>query len=141
MNAHRRTRQPAWCRKELAHALMHAPPSHDRAPVTDPLNRALAEVEAESVAYLIGSAHGMDTTGYSLPYVASWAAGDDAASVVRVSAERVISTAGDILTDLDTQHTSGGAPPGVREALTRRSDATRRPPPLQVVGASPRLAR
>lgn len=126
---------------ELAHALLHAPAPQDRAVVAGPFDRALAEVEAESVAYLIGSAHGMDTTGYSLPYVASWAGGGDPAAVVRASAERVISTARDILTDLDTAHTSGGAPPGVREALARRSVTPPRPPQHQVVVASPQLAR
>jgi hypothetical protein len=126
---------------ELAHVLLHAPPSQDDTPGSDHPNRALAEVEAESVAYLIGSAHGMDTTRYSLPYVASWAGGADPATVVRASAERVISTARDILTDLDTQHTSGGTPPGVREALARRSATPRREPEPLLVVASPRPAR
>jgi hypothetical protein len=126
---------------ELAHALLHAPPSQAGTPLADPPNRGLAEVEAESVAYLIGAAHGMDTTGYSLPYVASWAGGADPAAVVRASAERVISIARDVLEDLNTQHTSGGAPPGVREALARHSATPQRQPQLQVVVASPRLAR
>jgi N-terminal domain of anti-restriction factor ArdC len=126
---------------ELAHALLHAPPSQGGALVAGCLDRRLAEVEAESVAYLVGSAHGMDTTGYSLPYVASWAGGADPAAVVRATAEQVIGTARDILTDLDTAHTSGGAPPGIREALARRPATSRREPQPQVVFPSPRLAR
>ena len=65
MNTHRRTLHPAWCRKELGHALLHDPARTG----TDPrdIHRGVLEVEAESVAHLIGAAHGMDTSSYTLP--------------------------------------------------------------------------
>ncbi len=76
---------------ELAHVLLHEP-----APVAVP--RARAEVEAESVAYVVCQRAGMDSTDYSLPYVARWSGGDPAA--VRDSTERVVVTARSILDGL-----------------------------------------
>ena len=57
------------------------------------------EVEAESVAYLIGAAFGLDTTGYSLGYVTSWSGGDH--RVVLATAKRVMEAATTALADLD----------------------------------------
>ena len=115
MNTHRRTLHPAWCRKELGHALLHDP-AHTG---TDPrdIHRGVLEVEAESVAYLIGAAHGMDTTGYTLPYVATWAGGTDPAATVRATAERVVRTARTILDALPTDHGLGGQPTGAGRAV------------------------
>ena len=53
---------------ELGHVMLHGP-DHIEAI----LHRGLAEVEAESVALMIGAAHGLDTSAYTVPYVASWA--------------------------------------------------------------------
>ena len=47
--------------------------------------RGIGEVEAESVALMIGAAHGMDTSGYTIPYVSTWAARVDAKSPARSS--------------------------------------------------------
>ncbi|MHB8670800.1 MAG: hypothetical protein ACYDAD_09625 [Acidimicrobiales bacterium] len=60
--------------------------------------RGRAEVEAESVAYIVTAAAGMDSSGYTLPYVATWADGDTA--LVSDTANRVIGTAGKILAGL-----------------------------------------
>ena len=54
-----------WCRKELAHALLHEG--------TD--DRPLAELEAESVAYVVCRGLGFDSGDYSFGYVACWAGG------------------------------------------------------------------
>src|SRR5690625_6302105 len=54
---------------ELAHVKMHGPDQDEARQ-----HRGIGEVEAESVALMIGAAHGMDTSGYSLPYVTGWAA-------------------------------------------------------------------
>jgi DNA primase len=51
------------------------------------------EVEAESVAYLVSSVHGLDTGAYTFAYVAGWAgevAGADVDQVVRGTAQRVL---------------------------------------------------
>jgi hypothetical protein len=46
---------------ELAHIRMHEPDTGTT------LHRGIAEVEAESVALMVGAAHGMDTSGYTVP--------------------------------------------------------------------------
>jgi hypothetical protein len=72
---------------ELAHVLLHQD--------TDLSEREVAEVEAESVAFVVCSSLGLDTSDYSFPYVARWGGGD--AEVVAATAERVIGAARDIL--------------------------------------------
>jgi hypothetical protein len=73
---------------ELAHVLLH-----DASRVRT--DRDLAEIEAESVAFVVCSALGVETADYSLPYVALWAAGD--LERVRRTAERVVTTAQAVL--------------------------------------------
>jgi len=53
---------------ELAHSRLH----EDADAVPD---RRMREVQAESVAYAVSAALGLDTSGYSFGYVASWAVG------------------------------------------------------------------
>lgn len=55
---------------ELAHALLHDPTS----------DRALAELEAESAAYLTLHQLGLDTSAYTFAYLANWA--DDLESLI-----------------------------------------------------------
>jgi antirestriction protein ArdC len=83
---------------ELAHVLLHCT-SYDYAGCRD-----TAEVEAESVAFVVCAASGMDSTAYTTAYVASWAAGD--VKKVRASAERVVKTAGTILAGLASAETA-----------------------------------
>ncbi len=66
-------------------------------------HRGIREVEAELVAMMIGVAHGMDTSDYTIPYVASWAssvADKEPVDVVRETGERVRRVALDILDKL-----------------------------------------
>ena len=85
----------------------------------------IAEVEAESVALMVGAAHGLDTSSYTVPYVSTWAAsvpGKNPVEVVQSTAERVRATALGILDKVDTQQVSDGNPPGLdREALSHRA--------------------
>jgi antirestriction protein ArdC len=54
---------------ELAHALLRAEPGED-----DPeLSRAAEELVVESVAYTVCGSFGLDSSGYSVPYMAAWA--------------------------------------------------------------------
>ena len=89
--------------KTLAHELAHIR-MHD--PATDAvMHRGIGEVEAESVALMIGSAHGLDTTSYTIPYVSSWAAAvhdKTAIEVVQETGERVRRAAVAILDELPT---------------------------------------
>ncbi|MBU8577612.1 ArdC-like ssDNA-binding domain-containing protein [Brevibacterium luteolum] len=108
---------------ELGHVLLHDP---DREDATR--HRGIAEVEAESVALMIGAAHGMDTTGYTIPYVSTWAArvdGKEPVEIVKATGERVRKTAAEILGRLDTLQVSDGTPPGLDR------DTERRKPPAQ----------
>ena len=75
---------------ELAHVLMHAEDA--------PASRDHCEVEAESVAYVVCHAAGLDSDDYSLPYVAGWAGGD--MTVLRATADRVVTTARKVLDQL-----------------------------------------
>jgi len=83
----------AQAAKTLAHELAHVRLHGDHRPAG--LDRARAEVEAESVAYVVTTAHGMAPEDYTVPYVAGWAGGN--VTLLVASAERVLSTASDIL--------------------------------------------
>ncbi len=76
---------------ELAHVMLHEGMGG--------ACRGQVEVEAESVAYIVAGACGLDTDGYSLPYVASWSGGDSEA--VAKTADRVVRCASEILGALD----------------------------------------
>jgi antirestriction protein ArdC len=81
---------------ELAHVLLHCDPSYNYGEC-----RGAAEVEAESIAYVVAAANGLNTTTYSAPYVAGWAGGDP--KRVKQAAERVVSTSGQILARLESR--------------------------------------
>lgn len=111
---------------ELGHVRMHDPAES----VTH--HRGIREVEAESVAMMIGAAHGMDTSDYTIPYVASWAssvADKEPVDVVRETGERVRRVALDILDKLPDTGIGDGYPPGLdrsgpdaeRETTTERT--------------------
>ena len=68
---------------ELAHALLHG---EER-----PSSREVAEVEVESVAYIVCNAIGLDTSDYSFAYVARWSDGD--ADLINTTAERTTTCA------------------------------------------------
>jgi hypothetical protein len=87
---------------ELAHMEMHGPGEPGSC-----LKRAVKEVEAESVAWLIGHHWGLDTASYSLPYLAHWSGGDEQTLVP--TANRVVTTARRALQELD-QHASPAPP-------------------------------
>ena len=74
---------------ELAHILLHGPADIAGA------KRSLAEVEAESVAFVVCSAAGLNTDGYSFAYVGGWSGGD--IDVVHAAGARVMATAETIL--------------------------------------------
>lgn len=105
--------------------MLHGPDNADAA-----MHRGIAEVEAESVALMVGAAHGLATDDYTIPYVASWASsvpGKTPVEIVQSTAERVRGAAVTILDQLDTPQVGDGNPPGLdREAL----DATRATAPV-----------
>jgi hypothetical protein len=91
--------------KTLAHERAHMVLGHGSDSCTDPRSRV--EVEAESVAFVVLAALGLDTSGYSLPYIAGWAAdGKELAAVVQ-TADRVIGAARQILATIESSQTAG----------------------------------
>ncbi|MGH8925032.1 MAG: ArdC-like ssDNA-binding domain-containing protein [Acidimicrobiia bacterium] len=80
---------------ELAHVLMHAgTPGFEC--------RGRVEVEAESVAYVVCRAAGLDTSAYSVPYVAGWARNtEDPTRTLLVTAETIVRTSRRILSRID----------------------------------------
>jgi len=85
--------------KTLAHELGHIECGHVADLPTYATCRGRCEVEAESVAYIVTAAAGMDPAGYTFAYVAHWAGGDLA--TVRQAAETVTKAAHSVLRQLD----------------------------------------
>lgn len=71
-------------------------------------HRGLAEVQAESVALMVAAAHDLDTSGYTVPYVSTWATtvpGQSPLEVVRSTATQVRTMAITILDALERPQT------------------------------------
>ena len=86
---------PAAAAKTAAHELAHILLGHEAESWGC---RGRVEVEAESVAFLVATASGLDASSYSFPYVARWASEP---AVVQQVAERVIPAAREILAGID----------------------------------------
>jgi hypothetical protein len=79
---------------EIGHALLHE--QFD--------NRALAELEAESMAYVICQALNLDTSDYSFGYVAGWAGGGEQTdSSAKGSCERIQKAAASVLQSFEVE--------------------------------------
>jgi hypothetical protein len=74
---------------ELAHALLHEGGG----------DRALAELEAESTAYVVCRTLGLDSSGYSFGYVACWAGGGPEAVAAITSSGTAIQRAAAVILD------------------------------------------
>lgn len=73
---------------EIAHAMLHA----------EFKDRRLAELEAESTAYIVCASLGINTSDYSFGYVANWAGGgDEAIAGIKASCDRIQKTAAAVL--------------------------------------------
>jgi len=119
---------------EAGHVLLHTP--DQRQPFAC---RGIAEVEAESVAFMVTAAHGLDASQYTFNYVAGWAHqaatpdGPSLEDIVKATGQRVIAA-----TDRILQATQP-APTLVEEALAdlavqvgRPVDAATPTPPITV---------
>ena len=90
--------------KTLAHEIAHAL-LHERFD-----SRALAELEAESTAYVVCQALGIDSGNYSFGYVATWTGGGDGAiGTIRASCGRIQRAAGTMLRAFETSATVAAA--------------------------------
>jgi hypothetical protein len=79
---------------EIGHAILHGE-GFDY-----PRNRSLAELEAESVAFVVCATLGIATDDYSFGYVAHWT-GDKAGDLIRAAGDRVHKATATILAALD----------------------------------------
>lgn len=86
---------------ECAHALLHDP---DKKLPTVSSARSDKEVQAESVAYIVASRYGIDTSDYSFPYIASWSHGKQLEQLSRFLNE-IQETARNICNAIDSQLT------------------------------------
>lgn len=87
---------------ELAHVLLHDPTQFDRAGHC----RGRGEVEAESVAFIVSTARGLDTAKSSFAYVAGWIAGvpgQDTEKVLESTGAVVMRTAKRILAPFEEE--------------------------------------
>jgi antirestriction protein ArdC len=77
---------------ELAHAILHA----------ERTERGLMELEAESVAFIVCDALGLDAGAWTFGYLATWSGGgDQAIAAVKTAGARIQRTADRILSALD----------------------------------------
>jgi hypothetical protein len=86
---------PAQAVKTLIHELGHALLHSDELPAS----KEVAEVEVESVAYIVCDAIGLDSGDYSFAYVARWAEGST--DLLKETGERVMACAREILQRLE----------------------------------------
>lgn len=85
---------------ELAHAILHGE-AHDR---------ALAELEAESTAYIVCRSLGIDSGDYSFGYVSGWAGGgDQAITGITASCQHIQKAASIILRSFEADATEEAA--------------------------------
>lgn len=91
--------EPAQSVKTLVHELAHAI-LHSEADCTG-LSRVVAELEAESVAFVVCDDLGIDSSAYSFGYIATWTGGDDTDRAISASAQRISKAACSILEELE----------------------------------------
>jgi len=78
---------------ELAHAILHEKYE----------DRAVAELEAESIAYVVCKSLGLESSDYSFGYLASWAgSGEKAVADIRASCERIQKVVATLLQPFET---------------------------------------
>ena len=84
---------------ELSHSILH---NKEQLKIDGPKDSKTKEVEAESVAFTVCTALGLDTSDYSFPYIALWA-GDQDLPQLRSSMDYIRSTAADMIEDLQKE--------------------------------------
>ncbi|CCQ68748.1 hypothetical protein CWATWH0402_1030 [Crocosphaera watsonii WH 0402] len=85
---------------EIAHSILHS-----RTQYNDHIPRSQAELEAESVAFIVLHYFGIDSSDYSFPYVAGWQQGEDALENLRQSGIRIQKAANQVIewVEINTQ--------------------------------------
>ncbi|EAZ88624.1 DUF3560 domain-containing protein [Crocosphaera chwakensis] len=81
---------------EIGHSLLHS-----RTQYNNHIPRSKAELEAESVAFIVLNYFGIDSRDYSFPYVAGWQQGEDALENLRQSGMRIQKAANKVIEWVD----------------------------------------
>lgn len=81
---------------ECAHMILHSDTGVRK---EEDITRDAREIEAESVAYIVAGILGMDTSAYTVGYVAGWAGGS--VEAIQATAERVLKAAHEIAEALE----------------------------------------
>jgi DNA primase len=111
---------------ELGHVLAHGRRPHQRGDSTAGC-RGTQKIEADSVAFIVAIRLGLDTSGYSWPYVASWAGSDQRArpqETVRATGTRIAAAANTITAHLDIAVFGRPTQPADVSAATREGAET-----------------
>jgi DNA primase len=109
---------------ELGHVLAHGHRPHQQGDTTAAC-RGTQKIEADSAAFIVATHLGMDTSGYSWPYVASWAGSDQRArpqETIRATGTRIATAANTITAHLDVALFGRPAQPSVDVPAAARSD-------------------
>ena len=110
-------------------------------------HRGIQEVEAESVAMMVAATYGLDTSDYTVGYVAGWSTsieGKEPSEVIRMTGDRVRNAAIDIIETHEARYSSTGhsqGPTAVPQASTleREQDLVSAAPPLDGVPPAPHV--
>ena len=106
---------------EIAHAKLHDEPDVlDPIPMKDKKNRSTREVEAESVAYVVCQHLGVDTSGYSLGYVAGWITGKGTPEL-KAALDTIRSTAAELIDGIEGRGREQSPPKRTRQSSHRSS--------------------
>src|SRR5699024_1732613 len=93
---------------ETAHAIMHTDEdgnaTREQDQATREQDQATRELEAESVAYVLAGLHDLDTSDYSVGYLASWSRGEaDKIKATAVRVQEAVHQLADALTNTDQE--------------------------------------
>ena len=121
--------------KTLAHEAGHCHLHGKKAPAE--MTRPLAEVEAESVAYIVCTELGLASDDYSFGYTARWSGGDT--NLVAQAAARSISAAREVLDAMAPRAAEPG--PAAKAVLSLAGGQHPEPPPPSVTALSRSSAR
>ncbi len=105
---------------ELAHVLVHDPSLGENGGKL----RERVEVEAESVAFVVCDMLGVDSAEYSIPYVASWAAGDP--DRVQETVQSVLTASRKIVVGIEAELGVDLRPNPIAEAVAKHTTAPTR---------------
>lgn len=101
--------------KTLIHELAHSK-LHDNI-----INRNAAEIEAESIAYVVSNHFNIDTSSYSFEYIASWSKDKDLKEL-KSSLNTIIKTSNEIISSIEKDLEKSLKPKTLKEILNEAKE-------------------